>query len=203
MPFPYIPEFLDGAFTYESYRQHINELVNTLSTDEASLKMLPYISANIALMNKYDESYRLSEELVSIVEQSSPVTWLVITEGWCGDAAFNLPLLALVEKQFPEKVRLRLFLRDSNPELIDANLTDGGRSIPKLVILDQDMKELGSWGPRPAGLQTLMNQWKEGGLILKDIIPKAKEWYNADDTRSIQEELIALIKTTPLVNKYS
>ena len=203
MPFSYSPEFLNGGFTYESYRQHLNKFVNTSTTDEASLKMLPYISANIALMNKYDESYRLSEELVSIVEQSSPVTWLVITEGWCGDAAFNLPLLALVEKQFPEKVRLRLFLRDSNLELIDANLTDGGRSIPKLVILDQNMKELGTWGPRPAGLQTLMNRWKEGRLMLKDIIPKAKEWYDADASRSIQEELIALIKTTPLVNKYS
>ena len=86
-------------------------------------------------------------------------------------------------------------MRDSNHELIDANLTDGGRSIPKLVVVGQDFKELGNWGPRPAGLQAKMKQWKEEGLVLKDIIPKVKEWYDADATRSIQVELTALIKS--------
>ena len=147
-------------------------------------------------MEVYDESYKLSDSLSNAINASPPTTWLVITEGWCGDAAFNVPMIAAVERKFPAKVNLRLFMRDSNLELIDANLTGGSRFIPKLVVLGRDMKELGNWEPRPAGLQAKMKQWKEEGLVLKVIIPKVKEWY-ADSTRSIQEELIALIKSYP------
>ena len=89
------------------------------------------------------------------------------------------------------------FLRDSNLELMDAHLTNGGRSIPKLIVLNQDLKEIGNWGPRPAALHSLMDKWKSDGLMLKGIIPKMHEWYRADNTHSTLEELIALIKSYP------
>ena len=85
-------------------------------------------------------------------------------------------------------------MRDSNLELIDANLTDGGRSIPKLVILSHEMEKLGEWGPRPAGLKALMKTWKEENLSLKEIIPKVHEWYNADNTKSLQQELKSVVE---------
>jgi len=91
------------------------------------------------------------------------------------------------------KVTLRLVLRDSNLALMDAHLTDGGRSIPKLVILNDQLQEAGTWGPRPVPLQALMHEWKEQGLGLKDLIPKVHGWYDADGTQTLQQELIKLI----------
>lgn len=78
----------------------------------------------------------------------------------------------------PGKIMFRLVLRDSNLELMDAILTDGGRSIPKLIVLNNDLEPLDFLGPRPAGLQQLMMQWKNDVLELKELIPKVHGWYN-------------------------
>ena len=99
-----------------------------------------------------------------------------------------------IEKLAPGKVKLRLVLRDSNMELIDANLTDGGRSIPKLIVLSTGLVPLEFWGPRPAELQQLMKQWKNDGLELRELIPKVHSWYNTDKTRSLQQELTRMVK---------
>src|SRR6202012_221035 len=140
------------------------------------------------------KSYHVLPELLAAVEQGPSTTWLVITEGWCGDAAFNVPLFHVLEKLVPEKVNLRLVLRDSNLELMDANLTDGGRSIPKLIVLNDKLKPVGSWGPRPAELQQFMKQWKNDGLELKELIPKVHSWYDGDKTRTLQQELTRMVK---------
>ena len=195
MSFPFNKEFISTGLTYSAHRRQMNEALALPPADEAAEKMRPYFLRNVPLMDAYDESYRVSDNLKNLVKMAPVTTWVVITEGWCGDVAFNVPLLAALEKAAPEKIKLSLFLRDSNLELIDAYLTDGGRSIPKVIVLNQDLKELGTWGPRPAALQTLMKQWESEGLVLKDLIPKVKEWYDADNTRSIQEELSALVRS--------
>jgi hypothetical protein len=194
MAYLYTTELINSALTYPEYRRQIREILVTAPSDAAAEKMRPYLAANARLMDDYDESYRVLPELLAAVEQSPSTTWLVITEGWCGDAAFNVPLFYVLEKLAPGKIKLRLVLRDSNLELMDAHLTDGGRSIPKLIVLSDDLKPLGFWGPRPAGLQRLMKQWKDDGLGLKELIPKVHSWYDADKTRSLQQELTRLLK---------
>lgn len=195
MAFPYNQELLDSAFTYSAYRKFIDDLLAQPPVDEAAEKMRPYIEKNVVLMKKYDETYQVSDTLKTALETAPATIWLVLTEGWCGDAAFNVPMLAAIEKAVPEKVQLRFLLRDSNLELMDAHLTDGGRSIPKLIVLSKELKDLATWGPRPDDLQTLMKSWKSEGLALKEIIPKVQQWYDADQTASIQKELTALVKS--------
>ena len=195
MAFLFNNEFINKGLTYSAYRRQINETLALPPADEAAEKMRPYFIKNVQLMNVYDESYRVSEDLKELALAAPATTWVIITEGWCGDAAYNVPLLAALEKAVPEKIKLCLFLRDTNLELMDAYLTDGGRSIPKVVVLNQGLKELGTWGPRPTALQTLMKQWKSEGLVLKDLIPKVHDWYSADNTTSLQEELSGLISS--------
>jgi len=190
----YTNELIESALTYPEYRQLINDTLVSPPVDAAAEKMRHYIQKNVVLMDEYDSSYRVSPELLAAVTAAQPATWLVITEGWCGDAAFNVPMFHVLEQLVPEKIKLRLVLRDSNLELIDANLTDGGRAIPKLVALSEELTPIGHWGPRPAGLQELMKQWKKDGLELKQIIPKVHNWYNADKTHSLQQELISMVK---------
>jgi len=194
MAFHYTNELIDAALTYPNYCKQIKETLDCVPTDAASEKMRPYLTVNSALMEDYDKSYRVSDSLLDAVNLSPSTTWLVITEGWCGDAAFNVPLFYVLEQLMPEKVKLRLVLRDNNPEIMDAHLTDGGRSIPKLIVLNNDLKPLGFWGPRPAGLQQQVKLWKDDGLGLKELIPKVHSWYNADKTRTLQQELIRMIR---------
>lgn len=56
-------------------------------------------------------------------------TWklLVITEDWCGDASNTVPILARLAEAAPN-LDIRLVKRDENPDLMDAHLTDGGRT---------------------------------------------------------------------------
>ena len=194
MAYHYTTELINSALTYPEYRRQIRETLVTAPSDAAVEKMRPHLASNARLMDDYDESYRVLPELLAAVEQGPSTTWLVITEGWCGDAAFNVPLFHVLAELAPDKVKLRLVLRDSNLELMDAHLTDGGRSIPKLIVLSESLQPLGFWGPRPAGLQLLMKQWKDDGLELKQLIPKVHGWYDADKTRSLQQELTRLLK---------
>jgi hypothetical protein len=194
MPYVYTPQLIEQALTYTAYRDQIRATLSVPPADAAAERMRPYLAGNAALMEEYDQSYRVLPELLEALSAAPAATWLVITEGWCGDAAFNVPLLYAAERAMPSKIKLRLVLRDSNLELMDANLTDGGRSIPKLIVLNNNLEPAGYWGPRPNSLQLLMKQWKNDGLELKELIPKVHNWYNRDKTRTLQQELIRMVK---------
>jgi hypothetical protein len=194
MAFQYTQQLIEEALTYQQYRDHVASVLAAEPADAAGARLRYYTTKNAALMDEYDKSYSVLPELQQALASAPRTTWLVISEGWCGDAAFNVPLLNLAEKASPATLDLRLVLRDSNMELMDANLTDGGRSIPKLVVLNEALEPVGHWGPRPEPLQVLMKAWKDEGLELKELIPKVHEWYDADKTETLQQELIEMIE---------
>ena len=126
--------------------------------------------------------------------------WLVLTEGWCGDAAQILPVLDKMEK-ISEHIEMKLILRDENLDVMDAYLTNGGRSIPKLLVLDAHTNEvLGSWGPRPSELQEIVMAEREEIKKIEDkqarkqanqeLAIRAQKWYAKDKTLSIQREVL-------------
>lgn len=195
MNFPYTRTLIENAFTYSAYRQYVDQQLALPAQDEAAEKMKPYIQKNAQLMQHHDHTYRVSAPLHAALSAAPATTWLVLTEGWCGDAAFNIPLMAAAEKALPGKIELRLLLRDQHLDLMDAHLTDGGRSIPKLVVLSNNLQELGSWGPKPIALYNLNKEWKAEGLSLKELIARTQQWYDADDTQILQQELTTLVKS--------
>lgn len=192
--FPFTQQFVDTGVTYAAYRDSIRDMLAVPATDAAAQKMRPYIEYNSDTMDRYDASCLLSTDLLSALKKAPPTQWIVITEGWCGDASFSLPVFAAIEKAAAGKVQLCIFLRDTNPELIDAYLTDGGRGIPKVVVLNDQLQELGNWGPRPQPLHELAKEWRTEGADLKTLILNVRSWYNADNTTTVQQELLALIR---------
>jgi hypothetical protein len=81
-----------------------------------------------------------------------PLRVLVLAEDWCGDVVANLPILGRLAKEVPT-LDLRVFYRDQNPDLIARWLNQGKyQSIPVVVFLDQDFRELGHWIERPASV---------------------------------------------------
>jgi hypothetical protein len=74
---------------------------------------------------------------------------LVITEDWCGDALYNVPVLAKMVEGNPN-IEMRIFLRDKNKELMDQYLNQGMfRSIPVFVFFDDNMTEVARFIERP------------------------------------------------------
>ena len=55
---------------------------------------------------------------------------------------------------------MRIVYRDENPDLIDQFLTNGTRSIPIVVILDENGGVIAHWGPRPAYGTELLKKYK-------------------------------------------
>jgi len=74
---------------------------------------------------------------------------MVITEDWCGDALYNVPVLAKLVEGSPN-IELRVFLRDKNPDLMDQYLNQGlFRSIPVFAFFDENMNEVARLIERP------------------------------------------------------
>jgi Thioredoxin len=114
---------------------------------------------------------------------------LVIAEDWCGDASSTIPILARFADAVPG-MELRLLRRDENPDLMDRYLTNGSRSIPIVIALDEKFRELGHWGPRPTALQAWV-------MANRPVVPKAelypqiRKWYAKDRGETTLREVLA------------
>ncbi len=197
---------IESALTYEAYRKVITNLLSQDKTTGLiqSESLLHYTKLNETRMNRLDKTTILTaDSLEKLAHITQPQIWLVLTEAWCGDAAQAIPVMNKLAAANPN-ITLRLLLRDEHPAIMDAFLTDGSRSIPKLIALDADTLEVfATWGPRSKTLQAIllpqlaeikqiadpdlrsekMNEWKTG----------AQSWYNRDKTRSTQGDLLEAV----------
>ena len=191
-------ELIEEAFTYNQYRELIDKLLERGRTtgDKDSEEIIHYTRMNVQRMKRQDKQISLNESLKEKLENlGSNWIWLVITEGWCGDAAQNIPVINKMAEAAPN-IELKFILRDEHPEIMDQYLTDGSRSIPKLVCLDaESLEEIGTWGPRPAVIQEKAMQWKEDPEISKEEwAEKLHKWYADNKTEEQQKEFEQLIE---------
>lgn len=180
------------AYTYSAY-MHLMETVvqeNRTTGPKQSEALSHYIKLNLARMQRLYKTAAIHESLREAISQVDiPQTWYILTEAWCGDAAQNLPTIVAASLSNP-LITVRFLLRDENPELMDAYLTNGGRSIPKLIAVDEDFNELFTWGPRPAGAQALLREYKANPVkSYSEFSEDIQRWYIADKTESLQNEL--------------
>jgi hypothetical protein len=203
-------------FDYETYRKICDDCVAHGSTTgpDQSDKLVQYTKLNVQRMKRVEQSVVLAPEtltaLAALTSMASPMTWLVFTEAWCGDAAQILPVLNAMAQAAPPSanVTLRCLLRDENLPLMDMFLTNGARAIPKVVfIFDKSSAERGpntsefqqldiatTWGPRPAEAQQQLDAWKAEGLTFDEFAPKLHKWYADDKTRHTQISFIHALK---------
>lgn len=123
---------------------------------------------------------------------------LVLTADWCGDAVNTLPPLASLVGEVPQ-LDMRLLDRDQNLDLMDNHLTGRARAIPVVMVLDEQFRELGWWGSRPAPLQ----QWvksEEAQRLSKDArYLETRRWYARDHGRTALAEITSLLEQTSFV----
>ena len=187
-------KYLNNAMDYPGYRKLVDDLLleGKVTGPQQSESLTHYTKLNVQRMQRIDKTVQLLPEVSETLRAiSKPQTWLVITEGWCGDAAQILPVLNAMASENP-LIQLRLILRDENPELIDQYLTDGtSRSIPKLVVLDAEtLEEKFNWGPRPAPLQELYKKMRTEGMDYAVIAQELHAWYAKDKTVHTQKEIL-------------
>lgn len=188
---------INGAMSYVEYKNLLTRLLAEGKTTghPQTAEHFEFAKINIQRMARIEKTLELSADLkTALAHLDKKLIWLVITEGWCGDASQNLPLLNAVAEACPA-IELKLILRDDNLDLIDRYLTNGTRSIPKLICLEAEgLNELFTWGPRPEELQQMVMQLVKNGVSKEDRGTAIQKWYNNDKTKSLQAELLSLIR---------
>ncbi|WP_269237756.1 thioredoxin family protein [Flavobacterium flavigenum] len=194
-----VAKALFNSHSYTEYRKLVTDLLfeGKSTGEEQSESLTHYTSLNEARMNRLEKTIKISEDVISKLQNlDNHYIWLVISEGWCGDAAQILPILNKMAVSSDKKIDLRIVLRDENDELMGQYLTNGGRAIPKVIVI---CKEAGivrtDWGPRPKGAAELMaNYKKDFGVIDEKIKNDLQLWYLADKGISVQEELVEIME---------
>jgi hypothetical protein len=198
--YPYyakMKNYLEKSMTFAEYTKLIDDLLTEGKTTglNQSDAMFNYGRINRQRMHRLEKTVELNEAVVSAtIQVKRKVIWLIITEGWCGDAAQNIPVIEKIAAQ-SGNIETRYILRDENLDLMDQFLTNGARCIPKLIALDSStLKVLGTWGARPAPAQKLFYELKEQGIAKPLIMENLQRWYNADKSQTIQNEFAEFIE---------
>ena len=191
-----IQNSLAKSTSYTEYRKLVKDLLDKGKSTgpNQSDDLLNYSTLNDKRMSRLDKKTTLSDETIQALNQNSNhQTWLLITEGWCGDAAQIAPVINKMSLE-SDKVDLKVVLLDENEELMNQFLTDGSKSIPKLVVLNENEEVISSWGPRPSIATKMVNDYKEkhGGLDA-DFKRDLQVWYNKNKGENIQEDLISFL----------
>ena len=190
-------QYIDRAMTFAEYTALLDRLLDEgLTTGpKQSEEMLHYARMNRQRMHRLEKTAVLNDELIDSRKKfERKMIWLVITEGWCGDAAQNIPVIEKIAAE-TKNIETLYILRDENTELIDRFLTNGARSIPKLIAIDAETFEVvGTWGARPQKAQMLYDELKAQGAEKEFIMESLQRWYNADKNQAIQDEFRELLE---------
>ena len=190
------------SYSYQEYRNLVSALIlegkstGNIQSDD----LLHYSELNESRMNRLEKTIQITEEIQEQIKQlDTKITWLVISEGWCGDAAQILPIIHKMA-ELSEKIDLKIVLRDENEALMNDFLTNGGKAIPKLIILDEENEVIGDFGPRPEPARKLIADYKAiNGVVDEPIKIELQKWYLHDKGISTQNEIMQLMKNKELV----
>ena len=154
-----------------------------------------YLKLNSSRQNRWLKKGNINNSLIEKIRSiNSPQKWFIITEPWCGDAAHSIPFLYLAS-QFSEMIDLRIIWRDTPPFIIENYLTNGGKSVPKLIVRNEKGEDLFTWGPRPEPCQKLYHDLKNRNADFEEMKIELQKWYNSDKGQTLQKELENLIET--------
>ena len=192
-----IQSALQNSHSYTEYRIIVSKLIGEGKSTgkEQSADLLHYSELNEVRMNRLEKTLKLDIEVEKTLQNiKSKQTWLLISEGWCGDAAQILPVIKLMSEA-SKNIDLKLVFRDENEELINLFLTNGAKSIPKLLILDENANLINHWGPRPEGAKNIIIEYKaKNGIVDEAAKIALQKWYLDDKGTSTMKEIVVILQ---------
>lgn len=193
-----IENSLKNSCSYLEYRKKVSDLLaeGKASGNEQSEDLLHYSQLNEVRMNRLDKTIVVPEEVKQQLQAlGAKYIWLVLAEGWCGDAAQLLPIMEKMT-EVVSNIDLRIVFRDENDALMQEFLTNGARSVPKLIILNAENHEvLAAWGPRPEAAARLIKEYKaKFGVVNEEAKTELQKWYLHDKGLSTMAEIVKIMQ---------
>nr|WP_297786245.1 thioredoxin family protein [uncultured Allomuricauda sp.] len=192
-----VQEYIAKAMDYSSYSDLVSQLAKNGKTTGPvqSEAMINYTKLGNRRMVRWEKTFKITDEVRTKLDSlDRELVFLVLTESWCGDAAASLPIMNKIAEATPN-ITLKVVLRDESLDLMDAFLTNGARSIPKLIVLDTAHNEIvGKWGPRPSIATQMVEDCKrEHGKLTDEFKQELQVWYNKNKGQNIQEDILELL----------
>ena len=192
-----VAQGLLNSHSYTKYRSIVSDLLSQgkVSGHQQSADLVHYTELNEVRMNRLDKKIEITEEVVQkLLQLKKQYIWLVLAEGWCGDAAQLLPIMNKMAN-FSQHIDLKIAFRDENESLMNMFLTNGNKAIPKLIVLDKEAeKVLGNWGARSKGADQLIKSYKQQyGVVDETAKTELQLWYLHDKGISTQNEIADLM----------
>ena len=192
-----IVEGLKNSFSYIEYRTLVSELAEKGASTgpEQTEALSQYTQLNNSRMRRWDKTLKFTDEVIQKIKAvDQKVSWVVLSESWCGDASPALPVMHKFTEINPN-ISLSIILRDENLNIMDQFLTNGGRSIPKLIAINEkENNVVATWGPRSKKATKLVEDYK---TVYGKLTPEFKQdlqiFYNKDKGQSIIQDLLELL----------
>ena len=193
-----IQDSLNNSISYNEYRDLVVNLVaeNSTTGNEKTEALANYTMLNDRRMKRWDKTIKVSQDISQKIEAlNSKQTWLVLTESWCGDAAHVMPAINKLA-ELNDNIDFKVVMRDENEDLMNEFLTNGGKSIPKLILIDETTGTvLDSYGPRPSEATKMVNDYKaEHGKLTPEFKEDLQRWYNKDKGQNVLNDLVKILK---------
>ncbi len=151
------------------------------------------MKVNKEKMLQHTDEVEISDDDLAWWRERGKLNVYVLTYDGCGDALYNIPVMARIAKLCPN-VDLRVVQRDENLDVMDRYLNQGVyRSVPTFIFLDESFQEIGNLKERPPSLTEAIEQemlrvrrrmreenkvaWRgELARELKDVVAKRKRY---------------------------
>jgi thiol-disulfide isomerase/thioredoxin len=187
---------IENGMDYIEYVTMLNALVAKGKTTgpEQSEQRIANTKLNASRIRRIDKTVSIAGDQLKVFQNiSEKQVWLVLLESWCSDGAQAIPVFNKVAKSTPN-IDLKIIMRDENPKLMDRFLTNGTRSIPKLLVSNEEGDLLHIWGPRPEPAVKMVEAYKEqNGKVDEKFKKELQIWYNKDGGKTIVDELIRMV----------
>jgi hypothetical protein len=185
------------SYSYDEYKKMVIKYAEEYSTSGEQLKeRIAATLINAQRMKRIDKQCIINYNLHTLISQiNRKQKWLLISESWCGDSAQCVPVIAKMA-ELNKNILLKIIFRDEHLDLMDNFLTNGSRSIPKLICIDEKTDSINFiWGPRPKAIQDRVSELKKNfpEITHDELVKNIHLWYAQDKTKSIQAEFIELL----------
>jgi hypothetical protein len=189
---------IKNGISYNDYKSIVFKLAEeSKSSGESTEERIAATLMNAQRIKRIDKQCEIKIELKAVIDTiSEKYLWVLITESWCGDGAQCIPVIAKMAS-LSDNIELSLIFRDENLDIIDSFLTNGSRSIPKLICFKKiDATVIGTWGPRPKAIQNMVSKYKNNNPNVShdEFVKNLHLWYARDKTNALQNEFVDLIK---------
>tara|TARA_R110002049_G_scaffold280945_1_gene460405 strand:+ start:3367 stop:3990 length:624 start_codon:yes stop_codon:yes gene_type:complete len=192
-----IQKAINTAMTYEEYSDLMRSLVSEKKSTgiEQSEDLANYTLLNNKRMKRLGKTTKIDTNIIEKIKQvDTKITWLVLTESWCGDAAQSMPIMQKIAEQNPN-IDVKVILRDENLDIMHHFLYNNTLSIPRLIAINTNTHEVtGDWGPRPNTLTNIVEAFKtKHGSLSAEFKEKIQVWYTKDKGVNTISELVQLL----------